>query len=144
MNHPRDVSILDERQSARMMYPQRDRSPLYPIELPFSYAVSTPERISGEGRTVAIGSRRLQVGCDRPLGAHVNIQLTLPWPAALPDGTRLSLWILGETTRSGSCENLIQVIKHEFKTRRPVQPAGALGGRGSLPKPMGRISRIGS
>src|SRR5690242_10638505 len=127
-----------------MMYPQRDRSPLYPIELPFRYAVSTRERISGEGRTLAIGGRRVQVSSDRPLGAHAKIQLTLPWPTALPDGTRLSLWILGETTRSGSCGNLIQVIKHEFKTRRLVQPAGALGGRGLLPKPMGRGSRIGA
>lgn len=123
--------IPDERQVGPMMHPHRDRSPLYPIELPFSYAVSAPERISGEGRTLAIGSRRIRVGCDRPLGAHVNIQLTLPWPTALPDGTRLSLWVLGETTRSGSCENLIQVIKHEFKTRRPVQPASATGRRGS-------------
>jgi hypothetical protein len=126
------------------MYPQRDRSPLYPIELPFRYAVSTPERISGEGRTLAIGCRRVQVSSDRPLGAHAKIQLTLPWPTALPDGTRLSLWILGETTRSRSCVNLIQVSKHEFKTRQPVQPARAPGGRGSLSKPTGRIARLGA
>jgi hypothetical protein len=119
-----------------MMYPQLDRSFLYPIELPFRYAVSGRERISGEGRTMTMGSRKLRIDCDRPLRANLRIQLTLQWPAALPDGTRLSLWISGKTTRAGSRENLIQVTKHEFRTRRPVQPAPA--------NAIVRVTRIGA
>jgi hypothetical protein len=70
-------------------------------------------QIAGHGRTVELNSEVIRLKSDRPLPARA-IQLTLFWPATLPDGTLLNLWIDGTAValRSGDIE--ICIAKHEF------------------------------
>jgi len=125
-----------------MMRPQRETCSLYPIELPLTYAASGSERISGHGRTVEIGSQIVRFECDRSLPANCKIQLILPWPATLPDGTRLSLWIVGETTKSSSTETAVRVIKYEFRTRRAAQPAHTGAAVKALQGALARVAQV--
>lgn len=95
----------------------------YPIEIPLSYELDGGQRLSGQGRTLAISSQSVRADCGRRLPARAGIQLSLAWPAVLPDGTHLSLWIRGEVVRSALHESTVRVIRYEFKTRRPVRTA---------------------
>jgi hypothetical protein len=117
---------------------------LYPIELPLTYTTSNWERISGHGRSVAVGSQIVRFECDRELPVNCKIQLTLPWPATLPDGTRLSLWIFGDTTRSSGRELTMRVIKYDFRTRRAAQPAPSASASKSLQEALARVVRVGA
>src|SRR5579872_2086303 len=113
-------------QSAMMVHQQRETCSLYPIELPVTYTVTDGDRISGQGRTVAIGSQIIRIECDGSLRERCKIQLRLPWPATLPDGTLLNLWVSGEATQSSFREYTIRVMKYEFRTRRAAKPAPTL------------------
>lgn len=105
---------------------------LYPIELPVNFEILGPKRISVRGRTRAISSTRLRIECERPLAAETKVQLSIAWPAALPNGTQLSLWIQGEVEGSVLDEISVRVLRYEFKTRRPVQSAHCSASGGSL------------
>ena len=96
-----------------------DPHSFYPIELPVSYELEGGRRISGQGRTLAISSQSVRLDCGQRLPLRVGIRLFLAWPVALPDGTRLNLWIRGEIMRSASDQSTIRVIRYDFKTRRP-------------------------
>ena len=90
----------------------------YPVQLPVRYQTQHGDPIIGEGRTLAVSREALQFLCDRPLPRHAKIQIILTWPATLPDGTGLNLWILGTITEcTGGCVE-VRVGKYEFKTRR--------------------------
>lgn len=128
-----------------MVRQQRETCSIYPIELPVTYTVTEGERISGQGRTVAIGSQIIRIECDRSLPERCKIRLSLPWPATLPDGTLLNLWVVGIATQSSVRESTIRVINYEFRTRRSAaQSAQPLDAHGSLQGPLARVARIGA
>lgn len=89
----------------------------YAIELPVRYEVGTGETVTGEGRTLAIGSRTIRFAAGQNLQSGRKIQLWISWPVPLPDGTELTLWIGGKITRSRSLETQVSVSTYDFKTR---------------------------
>ncbi len=97
---------------------KKDMCALYPLELPVRYEMQERDRIAGQGRTLAISSELVRFEGDRPLPRDQRIRLVLAWPAALPDGTELNLWILGTITRSTLRRVEVRVFNYEFKTRR--------------------------
>lgn len=93
----------------------------YPIELPVQYEIDGPDHLRGRGRTLTISRETIRFACDRPLAKDEKIRLVLAWPAVLPDGTGLNLWLVGRITRSVLGEIEIHVGSYEFRTRRGVQ-----------------------
>lgn len=124
--------------------PQRISGVLYPIELPVRYQAVGSKQLSGSAHTLVISSGTLRLSCDRALSAHLKIRISIAWPASLPDGTRLNLWIQGEVVRSVLKEVTVKVNRYEFRTRRPVQSSnGAIGG--TLPQSaLGRTAGAGA
>jgi hypothetical protein len=99
---------------------------LYPIQLPVRYEIVTRDRVrgqQGEGLTISIGSRTVRFRTDRELEVSRKVKLEMAWPASLPDGTSLNLWIHGRVIRSSASNAEVQVAKYEFRTRRSVHPA---------------------
>jgi len=97
--------------------PRNRRKVLYPIELPVEYKLREKDSVAGHGRTRAISSDVIQFEADRGLPENRKIRLALAWPAALPDGTALNLWIIGTVTRSALCEIEVRIGSYEFRTR---------------------------
>src|SRR5690348_352079 len=95
----------------------------YPIEIPVSYEIPGTPRVSGTGRTQAISSDFLRIESDRPLAVGLKIRVSLAWPASLPNGTRLNLWIEGEIADSVLQQITVKVVRYEFRTRRPIESA---------------------
>ncbi len=100
--------------------------------------------MAGNGRTLAMSSVMVRFESDRPLPRDRRIRLVLAWPAALPDGTELNLWIAGVVTRSISGRTDVRVANYEFKTRRlhgisdpirerPLAPFGTLSSVSPFP-----------
>ena len=102
--------------------PRNRRKVLYPIELPIEYETKEKYSVAGHGRTRAISSEAIHFEADRGLPQNRKIRLTLAWPAALPDGTALNLWIIGTVTRSALCEVEVQISSYEFRTRPAARP----------------------
>jgi len=97
---------------------------LYPIELPVRYELVTRDRIGapqGQGYTIGIGSRMVRFRTDRGVSLSGKVKLEMAWPAALPDGTSINLWIHGRVSESASSYVDVQVAKYEFRTRRSMQ-----------------------
>jgi hypothetical protein len=110
---------------------------LYPIELPVRYEVVARDRIrlqQGEGTTVGIGSRVVRFRTDQDVEVSRKVRLEMAWPASLPDGTSLNLWIHGRVSRSESSYVDVEVAKYEFRTRRSMQLAKALLAHNPIPK----------
>jgi hypothetical protein len=110
---------------------------LYPIKLPVRYEILARDRIhgqQGQGLTVGIGSRAVIFHTDLEIEEGRKVKLEVAWPAALPDGTSLNLWVHGKVTRSASSNVEIEVAKYEFRTRRSVQMANTQVIRQFAPK----------
>ena len=90
----------------------------FAIGLPISYESGEGSLLRGNGRTLAMSSSTIQFACDRNLSVGHAVRLWIQWPAALCDGTRLSLWVTGTIQRSASCEVEVAIMRHEFRTRR--------------------------
>ena len=104
--------------SARMVRTHRDSYVLYPIELPVRYEMQERDGAAGQGRTVAMSSEVIRFECDQKLPRDRKVRLVLAWPAALPDGTELNLWIQGTITRCTLGKVDVRVVGYEFRTRR--------------------------
>src|SRR5579871_4192400 len=88
----------------------------YPIELQLHYDSPELASVQGYGRTQRINSKWVEFASDRDLQVGLRVRLVLPWPAQLPDGTRISLWMYGQIIRSISCQVEARVSRHEFRT----------------------------
>lgn len=114
----------------------------FPIELPVQYKIDGRDDLSGSGRTLALSSEMVRLECGQRLPGGGKIRLILAWPAALPDGTRLNLWVEGVITKSALPEIQVQVLRYDFRTRRvPARaeaPMSSQAARGSA----GRATRI--
>jgi hypothetical protein len=101
-----------------MFRTQDDSYGLYPIELPVRYEIQERDGAAGQGRTTAMSSEMVRFECDRKLPRDRKVRLVLAWPAALPDGTELNLWIQGTVERCALGKTDVRVIGYEFRTRR--------------------------
>ena len=114
----------------------------FPIELSVKYEITVPRRATGEGRTVTLGSDVVRFLSDRNLEIGIKVQLEVAWPALLPDGTGLNLWIYGRVARSSYLEVEVRVSSYEFRTRRRMQAAVAATANGAKPA-LVRVARAG-
>jgi len=105
--------------------PRTDFRALFPIGLPVKYQTEPPA-FAGMGQTLIIGSDLVRFLCDRHLDVGQDIRLELAWPAPLPDGARLNLWMFGRVARCSLASEIeVRVAKYEFRTRRKARPATA-------------------
>lgn len=106
-----------------MIRNRSDSYMLYPIELPVRYEMQEQDREAGQGRTVAMSSEVIRFECEQKLPRDRKVRLVLAWPASLPDGTELNLWIQGTITRCALGKVDVRVVGYEFRTRRmrPLQ-----------------------
>ena len=95
----------------------------YPLEMPLRYTMEN--QIAGSGRTIELNAEVVRFECDRTLPLGRNIQLVLSWPATLPDGTHLNLWVVGVTADALCRDVAVEVVRHEFRTRRIVKSPSA-------------------
>jgi hypothetical protein len=65
-----------------------------------------------------MSSEMVRFECDRKLQRDRKVRLVLAWPAALPDGTELNLWIQGTVAHCALGKVDVRVIGYEFRTRR--------------------------
>jgi hypothetical protein len=89
----------------------------YPIELPIRYELVNGAGETGNGTTVRMGRRGVVFTSDKPLPVNEKLRLTLKWPAPLPDGTGLNLWIVGIVVRGNSRLAEVEISRYEFRTR---------------------------
>ena len=101
-----------------MVRNRSDSYMLYPIELPVRYEMQEQDRAAGQGRTVAMSSEVIRFECEQKLPRDRKVRLVLAWPASLPDGTELNLWIQGTITRCALGKVDVRVVGYEFRTRR--------------------------
>ena len=87
----------------------------YPIQSPLQYEIL--DHSSGHGRIVELSSHLVRFECNGTLPEGVAIRLILMWPARLPDGTDLNLWIKGVVIGRVWGEIEVRVVSYEFRTR---------------------------
>src|SRR5690348_5339148 len=104
----------------------------YLVELPVRYTIRGETQLAGQGRTLTISRGILRFACDRWLPTDKKIQLVLDWPAILPDGTALSLCVMGTVTRGAADSVEVRVDSYEFKARRQPQRASAPRHKGGI------------
>lgn len=97
----------------------------YALSLPVRYESEERDGVSGQGRTTAVSSKAVRFSCNQNLRVGTRLRLELAWPAMLPDGTKLNLWIFGKVTRTQLLEAEVEVARYEFRTRRTPQPLRA-------------------
>lgn len=91
----------------------------YPLQLDFSYLACRRGRVieRGTGQTLEISRQGIRVKPLEILTPGVtDIKLQIAWPAALDDGTRLKLVVLGRPSWNGSRLVEVIILKHEFRT----------------------------
>ena len=89
----------------------------YPIELPIRYELINGAGGTGIGTTIWMGSRGVVFMSDQRLPVSTRVRLTLPWPAPLPDGTELNLWIVGTVVREDARLIEVEISHYDFRTR---------------------------
>ena len=89
----------------------------YPIELPIRYELINGAGATGSGTTTRMGSRGVVFISDQHLPVNGKLRLTLPWPALLPNGIELNLWIVGTVVREDFRLIEVEISRYEFRTR---------------------------
>ena len=104
---------------------RKDTCFAYSIRLPLRYEIPGEARTAGEGQSIHLSTESIRFAGDRLLRVGQKIRLTLAWPAALPDGTGLNLWVAGTVTRVALLDTEVQILRYEFRTRRNAPGARA-------------------
>jgi hypothetical protein len=102
---------------------RRATSVFYPIQVRLRYEMDN--ELPGHSRTVSLSREIVRFECEEPLPVGMPIRLILMWPAALPDGTPLNLWISGKIDRNLPHQVEVRVISYEFRTRPGMRHAAA-------------------
>lgn len=92
----------------------------YPIELPMRYELISGAGGTGSGTTTRMCSREVVFISDKRLPVNGKLRLTVPWPALLPDGIELNLWIVGTVVREDARLVEVEISRSEFRTRAKV------------------------
>src|SRR5690349_18855349 len=87
----------------------------YPIELPMHYTGGAGDSIQGCGKTVEISSGSVRFAGDRDLHVGFTVRLAISWPVSLPDGTTLSLSIIGRIEEAARRQFRAAILRHEFR-----------------------------
>lgn len=100
---------------------QHGKCVFYPIQVRLRFEVEN--ELLGHGRTVGISREVVRFESDQTLPLGRAVRLILMWPAALPDGTPLNLWINGRIARNLPHQVEVQVLSYEFRTRPGMKRA---------------------
>lgn len=98
------------------------RDNFYCIELPLQYQVIPNGSSNGCGHTLEMNSKCIRFASDQDLNERLMLRVIISWPARLPDGTCLSLWIYGQVEHSVCGEVELNFSRYEFRTRRAEGP----------------------
>jgi len=101
----------------------------YPVQLSVRYQTQGANPAAGEGRTLTMSRDTLEFMCDRTLPRNLKIQVVLGWPATLPDGTSLNLWIRGTIAGCAGGRVEVRIGSYEFRTRPDVRRVNGLVSR---------------
>jgi hypothetical protein len=72
----------------------------------------------GSGETVELSSRLVKFKpCENVTMAATDIDVSIPWPAELGDGTKLQVVFKGKPIWEGSTFLGMSITRHEFRTR---------------------------
>ena len=102
----------------------------YPVELPVRFHTMGESPVRGEGWTLIMSGEVVRFQCNRRFEKNQSIQLVIAWPADLPDGTRLNLWILGSVVACAAGCVEVRVGTYEFKTRPEARRTGTARRKG--------------
>jgi hypothetical protein len=94
----------------------------YLIQLPMQYQTSGADAVKGNGQTISINSKAVSFAGDHDLRGGIEVCLVISWPAHLPDGTALNLFMFGSIERSLSLEVDVGISRYEFRTRGKRSP----------------------
>ena len=114
----------------RVVMPSYDGHAVYPMRLPIRYELVNRPGVRGGGTTVRIGSHVVFFISDQHRGIHEKLRLTLEWPASLPDGTSINLWIFGTVVQEDSLLVEVAITRYEFRTRKKSASEIAPASRG--------------
>ena len=116
---------------------------VFAMRLPVRYHIEG-EAEMGTGQTVAIGSEIVRFQGDRNLKTGYRIRLELAWPALLPDGTSLNLWMSGRVSSSSLAEIEVRVTSYEFRTRRKTRAEAGTPASGGAAPSLIRVAQAGA
>ena len=116
--------------SDRTRYPRRTErrgNPRYPIDTALVYKLIRQGRTieAGFGRTVDVSSSGILFESARSLPPGMQIEISMAWPARLSDAVDLQLCVLGLTVRGQDKRTAVIIRRHEFRTKRTRDIAGA-------------------
>ena len=91
----------------------------FPLRLLLHYSsVYDPPEYKGVGHTIGIGPSTVHFLAEQPIAVGRRIKLLIEWPARLDGSVPLQLIIVGRITQSSDADAMLDVEKHEFRTRR--------------------------
>ncbi len=96
---------------------QHDRH--YPIRLDLEYRLkdSDHELSGGSGTTIHISSSRVLFEAKNALPPGSLVELAVAWPVELENRIKLRLIIVGRAVSVSGKRTLVDVVRHEFRTR---------------------------
>jgi hypothetical protein len=88
-----------------------------------------PDRVErGSGRTSEISSEVVRFSSlERVAPETTEIELSVHWPVALKDGTKLQLVLKGKPILAGDVFRGMRITKYEFRTRATKREAERVG-----------------
>ena len=99
--------------------PERRDAPRFPLSLAVRYTASAhrmPEEM-GTGRTIDMSSSGLRFSSDRPVLIRQWGRVYIDWPVLLGGNIKLQLVLSGVFIRTNGPEVVLQIHKHDFRTR---------------------------
>ena len=96
----------------------------YPISVDLEYRLFANGRvlITGTGRTVCLSRRCVWFESEKTLPVGVLVDLAVTWPALLENKIGLKLRIYGRTVSSPDQCTVVQILRHQFRTRAKSRP----------------------
>ena len=91
----------------------------YPLTLAFSYTAYSNGHVvqRGTGESIEISSSGVRVKTAESVDASVNqMRLSIAWPVALDDGTKLQLVVQGPVARAHATLMEVTFWQYEFRT----------------------------
>jgi hypothetical protein len=100
--------------------PERRASTRFAVTLDVSYTVldrHLPMK-TGSGRSIDLSSSGLSFTTNEPLLTGQKLDVAIAWPVLLDGAIKLQLVMSGVVVRTQGRVAVLQIKRHEFKTRR--------------------------
>jgi|SRR5579871_1388830 len=92
----------------------------YAISLPIQIHVPKRHHVAsvGTGKVVNISSRGIAMTTDESLNVGTLVELFIDWPALLDGKIPVRLVVEAVVVRTDDCVMAVEIIRHEFRTKR--------------------------